>query len=48
MAALSLLAGSTVVVVLLRRRPPRVPDALHAGAYVALLVAAGAVVATTG
>ncbi|SCE92685.1 hypothetical protein GA0115257_104616 [Streptomyces sp. LcepLS] len=47
-AALSLLAGSTVVVVLLRRRPPRVPDALHAGAYVALLVAAGAVVAATG
>ncbi|MEV1025667.1 sulfite exporter TauE/SafE family protein [Streptomyces sp. NPDC050264] len=46
--ALALLAGSLPVIVGLRRRPPRIPDALHAWAYVTLLAAAGATVAVTG
>ncbi|GAA4842963.1 sulfite exporter TauE/SafE family protein [Luteimicrobium xylanilyticum] len=47
-SAVALLAGSLPVVVLLRRRPPRIPDAVHAGGYVVLLVAAGATVAVVG
>jgi hypothetical protein len=47
-SALALLAGSLPVVVVLRRRPPGIPDALHAGMYLALLVAAGAAVAVRG
>ncbi|HWK91688.1 MAG TPA: sulfite exporter TauE/SafE family protein [Luteimicrobium sp.] len=47
-SAAALLAGSLPVVVLLRRRPPRIPDAVHAGVYVGLLVAAGATVAVVG
>ncbi|MGC5165902.1 TSUP family transporter [Luteimicrobium sp. DT211] len=47
-SAVALLAGSLPVVVLLRRRPPRIPDAVHAGVYVGLLVAAGATVAVVG
>ncbi|MEU6387894.1 sulfite exporter TauE/SafE family protein [Streptomyces sp. NPDC046939] len=47
-SALALLAGSLPVVVALRRRPPRIPEAVHAGTYIALLVAAGATVAVTG
>ncbi|MEJ9080834.1 TSUP family transporter [Gordonia malaquae] len=45
-AAAALLAASIPVVVVLRRRPPRIPDRLHAMVYIALLVAAGGVVAT--
>jgi hypothetical protein len=44
----ALLAGALPVVVLLRLRPPRIPDAVHAGVYVGLLVAAGATVAVVG
>ncbi|WP_394428279.1 TSUP family transporter [Streptomyces sp. SGAir0957] len=47
-SALALLTGSLPVVVALRRRPPHIPEAVHAGTYVALLVAAGATVAVTG
>ncbi|MET9495651.1 sulfite exporter TauE/SafE family protein [Streptomyces sp. NPDC006552] len=47
-SALALLAGSVPLVVLVRRRPPRIPDALHAWTYVALLLAAGVTVAVTG
>ncbi|MFI0242180.1 TSUP family transporter [Streptomyces sp. NPDC016845] len=47
-SALALLVGSLPVVVVVRRRPPRVPEVLHAGTYIALLVAAGAAVAVTG
>ncbi|MGW1635272.1 TSUP family transporter [Streptomyces lavendulae] len=36
-AAALLLLGALPVVVLLRRRPPRIPDRLHAGGYLALL-----------
>ncbi|MDH6537649.1 TSUP family transporter [Streptomyces sp. SPB4] len=36
-AAALLLLGALPVVVLLRRRPPRIPDRVHAGGYLALL-----------
>ncbi|MFE2163517.1 sulfite exporter TauE/SafE family protein [Streptomyces sp. NPDC059447] len=36
-AAALLLLGALPVIMLLRRRPPRIPDHLHAGGYVALL-----------
>lgn len=44
-AALALLAGAMPVIVILRRRPPRIPAALHAWGYIALLTAAGVAVA---
>lgn len=44
-AAAALLTGALPTIVLLRRRPPRIPDAVHAYGYVALLVVAGASVA---
>jgi hypothetical protein len=37
-AAALLLAGAVPVIVILRRRPPRIPDQVHAWAYVSLLV----------
>lgn len=43
--ASAVLAGAMPVIIALRRRPPRIPERLHATGYVALLVAAGAVVA---
>ncbi|MCP2236005.1 sulfite exporter TauE/SafE family protein [Prauserella halophila] len=47
-SALALLAGAIPVIVLLRRRPPRIPDAVHSWAYLALLVVAATAVAVTG
>ncbi len=44
-AAVALLVGAMPVIVLLRRRPPDLPEVVHAWGYVALLVAAGIVVA---
>jgi uncharacterized membrane protein YfcA len=44
-AAVALLVGAMPVIVLLRRRPPHLPEVVHAWGYVALLVAAGTVVA---
>lgn len=46
-AAGALLLGAIPVIVALRRRPPRIPDAVHAWGYLALLVASGATVALT-
>lgn len=43
--ALALLGGAMPIIIALRRRPPRIPESIHAGGYVALLVAAGTVVA---
>ncbi len=37
-SAIALLAGALPVVFWLRRRPPRLPDTVHAWAYVGLLV----------
>ncbi|BAK37370.1 hypothetical protein MLP_43560 [Microlunatus phosphovorus NM-1] len=47
-SALALLAGAIPVIVLLRRRPPKIPDAVHSWAYLALLVVAASTVAITG
>ena len=47
-SALALLAGAIPVIVLLRRRPPRIPEAVHSWAYLALLVVAATTVAVTG
>ncbi len=47
-SAIALLAGATLVIIPLRRRPPRVPDTLHAWAYLTLLVVATTTVAVTG
>lgn len=47
-SALALLAGAIPVIVLLRRRPPKIPDAVHSWAYLALLVVAATAVAITG
>lgn len=47
-SALALLAGAIPVIVLLRRRPPKIPDAVHSWAYLALLVVAASTVAVTG
>nr|WP_206441947.1 sulfite exporter TauE/SafE family protein [Streptomyces boncukensis] len=40
-AAAALLLGALPVIAVLRRRPPRIPDRVHAGAYIGLLGAAG-------
>lgn len=47
-SALALLTGAAPAIVLLRRRPPRIPEAVHGWAYVALLVVAATTVALTG
>ena len=47
-SALALLVGAVPVIILLRRRPPRIPDAVHSWAYLALLVVAASTVAVTG
>ncbi|GAA1290553.1 hypothetical protein GCM10009590_18260 [Brachybacterium alimentarium] len=47
-SALALLAGAIPVIVLLRRRPPRINNAVHSWAYLALLVVAAIAVAVTG
>lgn len=47
-SALALMVGAIPVIVVLRRNPPRIPDALHAWTYIALLVAAATTVAITG
>ncbi len=44
-SALALLAGAIPVIVVLRRRPPRIPDAIHAWIYLALLAASACAVA---
>ncbi|MGO2111517.1 MAG: sulfite exporter TauE/SafE family protein [Pseudoclavibacter sp.] len=46
-SALVLLAGAIPVIVLLRRRPPKISDAVHSWAYLALLVVAATVVAVS-
>ncbi|MDN5756986.1 MAG: sulfite exporter TauE/SafE family protein [Tomitella sp.] len=46
-SALALLAGAIPVIVLLRRRPPKISDAMHSWAYLALLVVAATAVAIT-
>ncbi|MCF8572126.1 sulfite exporter TauE/SafE family protein [Gordonia sp. HY002] len=44
-SALALLAGAIPVIVLLRRRPPKISNAVHSWAYLALLVVAAIAVA---
>ncbi|MEW2546701.1 sulfite exporter TauE/SafE family protein [Streptomyces sp. NPDC047002] len=47
-SAAALLAAALPVIVLLRRHPPRVPDRVHAWAYVGLLAAVAATMILTG
>ncbi|GAA3750288.1 sulfite exporter TauE/SafE family protein [Streptomyces tremellae] len=47
-SAAALLAASLPVIVLLRRHPPRVPDGVHAWAYVGLLAAVAVAMVLTG
>ncbi|SKV16833.1 Sulfite exporter TauE/SafE [Mycobacteroides abscessus subsp. abscessus] len=47
-AAAALLAGALPLVMWLRRRPPRLPDTVHAWAYVGLLVVSAVAMLTAG